>query len=142
MKVVKRCPPPIKSLLTFCSRGEGSPNGLESTENKVIYSGVSSSILYTRYYNQIFECTFDLQWFPFDVQASRCPTSQPMSFSVVQRCSSAGKSLRHHNPPATGHLRLPRPYRPHPVHHQEDWHDETGRRGHSDCGHCHPEKIA
>ena len=49
-------------------RGEGVPNGLESTENKMIFPGASSTLLYSRYYSQILECTFSLQWYPFDTQ--------------------------------------------------------------------------
>jgi len=58
-----------KATMEVVRRGAGAHNTLESTENKVMFPGTSSSLLYSRYYSQVFECSFDLKWFPFDIQA-------------------------------------------------------------------------
>jgi len=58
-----------KATVQVVRRGLGQHNGQESQENKVVFTGDSNSILYSRYYNQIFECVYDFKWYPFDTQS-------------------------------------------------------------------------
>ena len=57
-----------KSEIQVFRNGSGSISGMDSTENKLIYHGLDNYLIYDRYYNNIFECDFYLQWYPFDFQ--------------------------------------------------------------------------
>ena len=57
-----------KSAMQVFRNGSGSLDGIESTENKHIFNGHDNYIIYDRFYNDVFECEYFLQWYPFDFQ--------------------------------------------------------------------------
>ena len=39
-----------------------------SSENKMVYSGEDNPLKYSRFYNIVFKCNFEMHWYPFDSQ--------------------------------------------------------------------------
>jgi hypothetical protein len=50
------------------NEGEGIRSDRSSSENKMVYSGNDNPLKYSRFYNIVFKCNFDMQWYPFDSQ--------------------------------------------------------------------------
>ena len=57
-----------KSSLNVKQEGVGKLSGDHELENKFVYSGADNYITYKRFYSEAFDCSYSLQWYPFDTQ--------------------------------------------------------------------------
>ena len=76
-----------KAMLIVRRKGKGRKTDSTSTENKLLYRGLENPITYRRFYNEIFKCDYNIQWYPFDTQ--RCtinlvPSSSLVNFIVLE----------------------------------------------------------
>ena len=60
--------PDINALVQVTRKGNGTHCEEDEVENKLMYSGNDNPLSFERFYSLIFQCTYDLQLYPFDKQ--------------------------------------------------------------------------
>ena len=57
-----------KSSIQVWRAGNGILSGNHDLENKYVFSGEENFMMYERFYSEIFSCSYNLHWYPFDTQ--------------------------------------------------------------------------
>ena len=69
--------------VTVIRRSEGRQSDESSPENKITYDGKDNYLLYSRYYNMVFECDFLMNWYPFDTQVCTIEIQPPQGMQKL-----------------------------------------------------------